>query len=191
MHCGERSASDSTACQLDVERGDHMEVTVEPWAPVARCYKCGSSRVVALCHHCWRPGCAKHVLASPRWVEKLFGRDGGGPGLQNVRPRHCRDCAHIRAGTAGTRPWWLVAVVAGGSLAVIGAITVSLSPIAGLILLLAGGMSATWAYLRGPADLSPGTHGPAGAAAACRSSLPATRSHRRFASGRKVLGVTS
>ncbi len=87
-------------------------------------------------------------MASPRWMEKLLGREGGGPGLQNVRPTHCGDCARIRAGTAGTSGWWLVAGVAGSGLVVIGASTISLSLIAGLICLLAGGIAATWAYLR-------------------------------------------
>ena len=63
-----------------------MEVTVEQRAPVVRCYECGSSYVSALCHHCWRPGCVKHVLPSPLWAEKLFGGEGGGPGLQNTGP---------------------------------------------------------------------------------------------------------
>ena len=125
-----------------------MEVTVEQRAPVVRCYKCGSSHVSALCHHCWRPGCAKHVLPSPQWAEKLSGREGGGPGLQNVRARHCGDCAHVRAGTAGTTSRWLAVGVAGTGLAAIGLIVVWLSLIAGLIFLLVGGISAAYAYLR-------------------------------------------
>ena len=125
-----------------------MEVTVEPRAPVVRCYKCGSAHVSALCHHCWRPGCAKHVLPSPQWAEKLSGREGGGPGLQNVRARHCGDCAHVRAGTAGPTSRWLAVGVAGTGLAAIGLISVWLNLIAGLIFLLVGGISAVWAYLR-------------------------------------------
>ena len=125
-----------------------MEVNVEPRAPAIRCYKCGSSHVSALCHHCWRPGCAKHVLPSPQWAEKLFGREGGGPGLQNVRACHCGDCAHVRAGNAGTTSRWLAVGVAGTGLAAIGLIVVWLSLIAGLIFLLAGGISAVYAYLR-------------------------------------------
>lgn len=124
-----------------------MEITVEQRAPVVRCYKCGSSHVSALCHHCWQPGCAKHVLPSPRWAEKLFGREGFGPGLQKVRARHCGDCTHVRAGTAGTTRRWLAVGVAGAGLAAIGLIFVWLSPIVGLIFLLTGGISATWAYL--------------------------------------------
>jgi hypothetical protein len=124
-----------------------VEVTVEQRTPMVRCYQCGSSQVSGLCHHCWRPGCAKHVLPSPRWAEKLFGREGGGPGLQNVRARHCGNCTHVRAGTAGATRRLLTVCVAGVGLAAIGLISVWLSPIAGLVLLLTGGVSATWACL--------------------------------------------
>ena len=108
-----------------------MEITVEERPPVVRCYECGSSQVSALCHHCWRPGCAKHVLPSPLWAERLFGREGGGPGMQNARARHCGDCAHAQAGTAGATRRWLAVGVAGTGLAVIGLIVVWLSFIAG------------------------------------------------------------
>ena len=147
MRYGEHFASDSTACRLGAERRDNMEITVEPWAPVVRCYECGSSQIFGLCHHCWRPGCAKHVLASPRWTERLFGHEGSGPGLQNVQASHCGGCAHILAGSAEGRIRKLVVGAAASGLAVIGIITASLSLIAGLIFLLAAGISATWAYL--------------------------------------------
>ena len=93
-----------------------METTVEERPPVVRCYECGSSQISALCHHCWRPGCAKHVLPSPPWAKRLFGGEGGGPGMQNARARHCRDCAHARAGTAGATRRWLAVGLAGTGL---------------------------------------------------------------------------
>lgn len=121
-----------------------MEVNVEDRAPMVRCYQCGSSQVARMCHHCWRPGCAKHVVPSPRWAEKLFRREGGGPGLQKVRACHCGDCAHVRAGS--TRR--LLAVCAAGiGLVVIGLISVWLIPIAGSIFILVGGISVAWACL--------------------------------------------
>jgi hypothetical protein len=123
------------------------EVTVEPRAPVVRCYKCGSSHVSALCHHCWRAGCAEHVLPSPRWAEKLFGGEGSGPGLQKSRAYHCGNCAHGRAGTTGATSRWLALGVAGAGLVVIGLIAVWLSLLAGLIFLLVGGVSAAGAFL--------------------------------------------
>lgn len=123
-----------------------MEVTVEQRASMVCCYECGSSSVSALCHHCWRPGCAKHVLPSPLWAERLFGREGRGPGLHKRRAYHCGDCAHARAGTAGSTNRWLAVGVAGTGLVAIGIITVWLSLFAGLSLLLIGGISAAWAY---------------------------------------------
>ena len=123
-----------------------MEVTVQQRAPVVRCYECGSSYVSALCHHCWRPGCVKHVLPSPLWAEKLFGREGGGPGLQKTHARHCGDCAHIRAVTTGPTSRWVAVGVAATGLAAIGLIVVWLSLIAGLTFLLVGGISAAWVY---------------------------------------------
>jgi hypothetical protein len=125
-----------------------VETTVEERPPVVRCYECGSSRVSALCHHCWRPGCAKHVLPSPPWARRLFGGEGGGPGLQNARARHCGDCAHAHAGTAGATRRWLTVGLAGTGLAVIGLVVVWLSFIAGVICLLVGGLPAALAYLR-------------------------------------------
>jgi hypothetical protein len=125
-----------------------VEVTVEQRTPVVRCYECGSSHISALCHHCWRPGCAKHVVPSPRWAGKLFGSEGGGPGLENARACHCGDCTHARAGTARTKRHWLAGGVAGTGLAAICLIAVWLSLIAGLIFLLVGGISAAWAYVR-------------------------------------------
>ena len=125
-----------------------MEVSIERRAPVVRCYECGSSRVFALCHHCWQPGCVKHVLPSPQWAEKSLGREGGGPGLQSAPAYHCGKCAHVRAGTFSAASRWLAVGVAGTGLAAIGLIAAWLSPIAGLILFLAAGISAIWAYLR-------------------------------------------
>jgi len=125
-----------------------VQITLEERAPVLRCYECGSSQIAALCHHCWRPGCAKHVLASPPWAEKLFSSEGGGPGMQDVRARHCADCAHIRAGTVGATRRWLTVGLAGIGLAAIGFIIIWLDHIAGLTSLLVGGISAAYAYPR-------------------------------------------
>ena len=124
-----------------------MDIAVEPWAPVVRCYECGSSQILALCHHCWRPGCAKHVLTSPRWAEQLLGREGSGPGLQNVHASHCGDCAHVLARNAGSRSRRLVVGATGSGVAVLGILTASLGLIAGLLFLLVAGISAISAYL--------------------------------------------
>jgi len=130
-----------------------VEVTVEQRSPMVRCYECGSSRVSALCHHCWRPGCSKHVLPSPSWVKRLIGGEGGGPGLKNARAHHCDDCTHVRPGTARGVRRWFAGGVAGAGLTAIGLIVVWLDSIAGLICLLAGGLGAASAYLRVRRDL--------------------------------------
>jgi hypothetical protein len=124
-----------------------MDLTVEQRAPLVRCYECGSSHVSALCHHCWRPGCVKHVVPSPRWAEKAFGREGSGPGLENVRACHCGDCAHANVRAAWTKDRWLALGVASAGLAAVGFIVVWLEPVIGLVLLLAGGISGAWACL--------------------------------------------
>lgn len=119
------------------------DVTLEPRAAVARCYECGSLQVFALCHHCWRLGCAKHVLPSPRWAQQLFGREGSGPGLDNVPAYHCGNCARMRVGAASR---WLAVGVGGVGLTAMGLIAVWLSTVVGLILLVAGGFSAAIAF---------------------------------------------
>jgi hypothetical protein len=117
------------------------DVAIEPRASVARCYECGSSPVFALCHHCWRPGCKKHVRPSPRWARKIF-REGNGPGLARALAYHCGDCAHKNALTSGTGGRWLAIGLSGAALAAAGIVTVWLSFIVGSIFLLAGGLSA-------------------------------------------------
>jgi hypothetical protein len=75
-----------------------METGFKPRAPQVRCYKCGSADIFALCHHCWRPGCADHVVPAPRSNARLLGREGAGPGLENDAAMHCRECRHAVVG---------------------------------------------------------------------------------------------
>jgi hypothetical protein len=124
------------------------DVTIERRASVARCFECGSSPVFALCHHCWRPGCKKHVRPSPRWARKIFVREGSGPGLAKAPAYHCEACAHRKTLTAGATGRWLVIGLGGAALAVAGIVTVWLSIIAGAVFLLAGGLSAVVAVLQ-------------------------------------------
>lgn len=119
-----------------------MAVTTEHRAPKVRCYKCGSSTVRALCHHCWRPGCSHHVRPSPGWAGWLFGVEGSGPGLKNVRPRHCDDCAHFRVGRS------LATGVAGLALVIVGLLVIPASLFAGLSLVVVGAAAAVLAYTR-------------------------------------------
>jgi hypothetical protein len=124
------------------------DVAIEPRASVARCYECGSSPVFALCHHCWRPGCKKHVRPSSRWARKIFAREGGGPGLAKAPAYHCGACAHRKTLTTGATGRWLATGLGGAALAVAGIVTVWLSLIVGAIFLLAGGLSAAVAVLQ-------------------------------------------
>jgi hypothetical protein len=119
-----------------------MTVVLEQRAPTVRCYECGSAEVRALCHHCWRPGCAHHVLAPPDWAQRLFGYEGNGPGLKQVPPYHCNECAHIQFGH------WLEVGVAGVGLALIGVFAVLVTRLPGLVLLVVGASAAAWAYVR-------------------------------------------
>lgn len=119
-----------------------MDVTLEHREPRVRCHTCGSPAVRALCHHCWKPGCARHVLPSPRWTNRLFGAEGSGPGLKSVRAWHCGDCSHFRTGR------WFETGVAGLALAVIGLLAVPVSMVAGLFLVAIGGTTTAWAYAR-------------------------------------------
>jgi hypothetical protein len=117
-----------------------VEVTLEQQAAQVRCYSCGSSAVRALCHHCWKPGCARHVRSSPRWANRLFGAEGRGPGLKGTRAWHCDDCRHHRTGR------WLEAGVAGFALVVIGLLALPFSTVIGLSLVAAGLTTAACAY---------------------------------------------
>ena len=117
-----------------------MDDSVRQHAPRLRCYKCGSQTIAALCHHCWRAGCVKHVRSSPLWAAILLGKEGSGPGLKKLRACHCADCAHHRAGH------WLALGVTGAALAIVGLITLLLIPVLGLVLAVVGGAAAAWAY---------------------------------------------
>ncbi len=119
----------------------HMTVTVEQRAPRVRCYKCGSPHIASLCHHCWRPGCAKHVRPVPHWVKRLLGKEGSCTGLDKDEAYHCPECAYIPAGRT------LAVGTVAGAIAAAGIIFTWLNLIAGLVLLLAGGLLAASAWL--------------------------------------------
>lgn len=127
------------------------KVDIEPRTAVVRCYKCGSSQVSAFCHHCRRLGCAEHVRPSPRWMERLLGREGSGPGLDNVSACHCLDCAHNRSGPVGR---WLAIGAGALGLAADGLIAFWLSSAVGLVLLAVGGIAAGVAFARARSDVA-------------------------------------
>ncbi len=118
-----------------------METRFKPRAPQVRCYKCGLADIFALCHHCWRPGCADHVVPAPRWTARLLGREGAGPGLANDAAMHCKECGHAAAGRE------LALGAAGVAAAAAGLIAAFLTLAAGLALVVAGVLLAGGAYL--------------------------------------------
>jgi hypothetical protein len=121
--------------------GGIMETSIERHAPQVRCHKCGSLSVHALCHHCWRPGCVRHVRPTPHRAEKLLGQEGSGPGLANADAFHCAECGHVALGHR------LALCAAGVAVTAVGIIVIWLNLIAGPALILAGGALAGWAYL--------------------------------------------
>lgn len=117
-----------------------MAVTIESRAARARCFSCGSASVKAVCHHCWRPGCADHVRPVRRLQRRLLGGEGQAPGLNQAASYHCPDCKHtfrVRALAVG---------ITGAVVTVIGAVIAWLSLTASLVLVLVGAGLVTWAY---------------------------------------------
>jgi hypothetical protein len=118
-----------------------MRTEIKPQVPQVRCYKCGSPDICSLCHHCWRPGCAKHVVPMPRWAPRLLGREGVGRGLGTDASYHCQECGHAVAG-------YQLALGAGGlGVMTAGLITVLVNLVAGLALVVSGLLLAGSAYL--------------------------------------------
>ena len=118
-----------------------MRTEIKPRVPQIRCYKCGSPDIRSLCHHCWRPGCAKHVVPMQRWVARLLGREGAGQGLGTDASYHCQECGHAFAG------YQLALGVGGLGVMTAGLITVLLNPVAGLTMVVAGALLVGCAYV--------------------------------------------
>ncbi len=117
-----------------------MAVTIEHRAPQVRCYECGSSAVRQFCHHCWRPGCSRHVTPSPAWTQRLSGAEGGGPGLKKVRAAHCADHTHSPKGI------WLVTGACGLALTAAGLFSLIVSYIAGVSVVAVGAATVLTVY---------------------------------------------
>jgi hypothetical protein len=119
-----------------------MVVTIERRAPQIRCCKCGSTRVRAFCHHCWCPVCARHVVQSPAWAERLLGVEGSGPGLKNVRAAHCAKHAHKPAGVL------LATGIIGLALVIVGLFAMLTNLILGAVLVIIGAVTVVVVYVR-------------------------------------------
>lgn len=119
-----------------------MAITIERRAPKIRCYKCGASSVRALCHHCWRPGCGRHVVRSPAWTDWLFGVEGTGPGLKGLRGWHCGDCTQV------PRRIWIGTGVSGLALVIAGLLAMTVNPVVGASLAGIGAVTTLAVYTR-------------------------------------------
>lgn len=67
--------------------------------PIVRCAECGSPDVVAYCHHCGKPMCAKHGPVKPGLYWFTENREFQGFSmsqwpLNGNQGAHCKDCAH-------------------------------------------------------------------------------------------------
>lgn len=93
-----------------------MRHDIRPHASQPRCYKCGSTEIVQLCHHCTVAMCEEHTHREIPDI--LFGRfqDYKGLGLNNSHSKeygaHCDDCLHF----SFHLDWRIVGIIYGVSL---------------------------------------------------------------------------
>jgi hypothetical protein len=115
---------------------------LEEHAPRARCYKCGSTAVVDVCHHCGKAICrddspaTQNILGRPRSYEFAGLGRRGDPG-----PVHCNTCLHVVRRRYLTFGAIAVAIVA------IGIVVAAFVIIAGTSLIAAGAVLALYCYL--------------------------------------------
>lgn len=131
-------------------------LTAEPTdhAPQSRCYQCGSAEITHICHHCGRLGCAHHVTATPTVAGHPLSPEFRQLGMRRKAGYHCADCAHAPSVTA------LAYRVSGGALLLIGIAVLSLSLVAGIVLVVLGaapsaGALAAWHRQRRRGPLLP------------------------------------
>ncbi|MDG4766818.1 hypothetical protein O7632_22350 [Solwaraspora sp. WMMD406] len=126
-------------------------------APRARCYKCGHDKIASLCHHCQRPMCRKHSPMVFRPEKSQGGTSGGGRakpakpisaefagfGLDSATAGvyHCDDHDHVVNGI----PYRWIAL--GAAAAALGTLLLAVHLATGLILMLAGLVTAGGALL--------------------------------------------
>ncbi|MFJ1762958.1 hypothetical protein ACIOD2_21785 [Amycolatopsis sp. NPDC088138] len=103
-----------------------MPVKIRARAPQARCHRCGSSKIAALCHHCGVPLCQEH--RSGPIVTSEF----DGLGFQKAEPQHCETHEHV------VKPSIRKFVYAAAAVAGLGVLLMFASVVTGLILLLIG-----------------------------------------------------
>ncbi|MGW3996088.1 hypothetical protein [Amycolatopsis sp. NPDC004772] len=93
-------------------------------APRVRCHSCGSVKIAAVCHHCGRPLCRRHVR-KPAVTSEFEGL-----GLRRIQPHHC--AAHDHVVRASLRQMYYVV----GGIAAAGSLLLFVLPLAGVVLVL-------------------------------------------------------
>ncbi len=124
-----------------------MSSKLEDHAARSRCYRCGSSEIASLCHHCGKAMCGAHSPAVLDAACKPVSSEFSGLGLDGSQTgaHHCLDHAHIVKGGL------IAVIVAGVAVAVLGVAVAFASVVPGLIILLAGAGTAAvgyWAHQR-------------------------------------------
>jgi hypothetical protein len=75
-----------------------MSIQITDHPPRTRCYKCGSTNVEAVCHHCHRAMCALHIREPIDSKGRLISVEFTGLGLEEACgevPIHCEFCHHV------------------------------------------------------------------------------------------------
>lgn len=119
-----------------------MPSTSRERAPQARCYKCGSSRITHICHHCWKMGCSAHITPTPSLAGWPLSRELRGLDMGKKPAYHCPGCAHFASPA-------LVVGTIGVIIALAGAVVLLLNLPLGLIVVLLGIVIAGGSYVAG------------------------------------------
>lgn len=75
-----------------------VKIEVSSHPPRTRCYKCGSTRIEAVCHHCHRAMCSSHISSAVDAQGNLLSAEFTDLGLKQVCgeiPIHCEFHDHI------------------------------------------------------------------------------------------------
>ncbi|HLO31722.1 MAG TPA: hypothetical protein VK249_21395 [Anaerolineales bacterium] len=75
-----------------------VSIEISDHPPRTRCYKCGSTHVEAVCHHCHRAMCSSHISSVVDAQENLLSAEFTDLGLKQTCgeiPFHCEFCYHI------------------------------------------------------------------------------------------------
>jgi hypothetical protein len=102
--------NDLNGCDRD-DNGVTMSTQITFHPPRARCYKCGSTNIESVCHHCRRAMCTLHIRQPVDSRGRLISVEFTGLGLKETCgevPIHCEFCHHL---VHPTHPALLVAGV--------------------------------------------------------------------------------